>query len=226
MTEPGDQRTPAADGRSRFRASHADREQAVEVLKVAFVQGRLDKDELDARVGQAFASRTYAELAAVTADITADIPAGPTAAPPSREPARTQNAQHRAKGSHTARDVTIGLVLGLIVAAVIVFGGLLQYVAFGMFGLPVLAVLPLVRLANWSQQPRSRGQLPPRPGQDGQAPEVQAPGQASHDPLPPPDRPDQARADLRTDSSRPGGSHVSGRGARTPRGMRPVTDAV
>jgi hypothetical protein len=31
------------------------------VLKAAFVQGRLTKDELDARVGQAFASRTYAQ---------------------------------------------------------------------------------------------------------------------------------------------------------------------
>jgi hypothetical protein len=53
-----------------MRASRADREQVVEVLKAAFVQGRLAQDELDARVGQAFAARTYGELAAVTADIT------------------------------------------------------------------------------------------------------------------------------------------------------------
>ena len=32
------------------------------MLKAAFVQGRVTKDEFDARVGQAFASRTYAEL--------------------------------------------------------------------------------------------------------------------------------------------------------------------
>ena len=37
------------------------------MLKAAFVQGRLTKDELDARVGQTFASRTYADLAALTA---------------------------------------------------------------------------------------------------------------------------------------------------------------
>ena len=60
----------------RFRASDADREQVIDTLKVAFVQGRLTRDELDARAGQTFASRTYAELAAVTAD----IPAGPPAA--------------------------------------------------------------------------------------------------------------------------------------------------
>jgi hypothetical protein len=68
----------ATDGTDRLRASHADREQAIEVLKAAFVQGRLDKHELDARVGRAFASRTYLELAAVTAD----IPPGPIPAKP------------------------------------------------------------------------------------------------------------------------------------------------
>ena len=79
----------------RFRASDADREQVIDALKVAFVQGRLTKDELDARAGQTFASRTYAELAAVTAD----IPAGPPAAreraetPSAREPAGTPSAK-------------------------------------------------------------------------------------------------------------------------------------
>jgi len=46
------------------------------------VQGRLDRDEFDARIGQAVASRTYGELAAVTADIPAEL----TAALPRRPP--------------------------------------------------------------------------------------------------------------------------------------------
>ena len=62
-----------------MRASHADREQVIQTLKAAFVQGRLDRDEFDLRVGQTFASRTYAELAAVTADIPARLT---TARPP------------------------------------------------------------------------------------------------------------------------------------------------
>ena len=65
----------------RLRASHVDREQVIGVLKTAFVQGRLVKDEFDARVGQALASRTHAELAVITADIpvglTGDRPARP-----------------------------------------------------------------------------------------------------------------------------------------------------
>jgi DUF1707 SHOCT-like domain len=60
---------PVAAGLARLRASDADRERVVEALKIAFVQGRLTKDELDRRAGLAFVSRTYAELAVATADI-------------------------------------------------------------------------------------------------------------------------------------------------------------
>ena len=66
MTGPDEEATA---GRGHLRAAHADREHAITALKAAFVQGRLNKDELDARAGQAFASRTYAELAALTADL-------------------------------------------------------------------------------------------------------------------------------------------------------------
>jgi hypothetical protein len=84
MAGPGDEIT-AAQGqvRGEFRASHADREQVIEVLKAAFVQGRLGKDEFDLWVGRAFAARTHAELAVVTASLPAE-PA--TARPPT--PAR------------------------------------------------------------------------------------------------------------------------------------------
>jgi len=36
-------------GRGRLRAGHADREQMIEALKDAFVQGRLTREELDVR---------------------------------------------------------------------------------------------------------------------------------------------------------------------------------
>ena len=70
MAGPGDEIAAGGGGRGRLRASHADREQVIEVLKAAFVQGRLDRGEFDLRVGRALASRTYADLAALTADIT------------------------------------------------------------------------------------------------------------------------------------------------------------
>ena len=79
MAEPGGE-IAAGAGRSQLRASHAEREQAIGLLKVAFVQGRLAKDEFDLRVGSALTSRTRTELAALTAD----IPAGLTGAQPPR----------------------------------------------------------------------------------------------------------------------------------------------
>ena len=73
MARPGDE-IPADAGRDgHLRASRADREQVIDVLKVAFVQDRLTKSELGARVGRALAARTYAELAAVTAGIPAPL---------------------------------------------------------------------------------------------------------------------------------------------------------
>jgi hypothetical protein len=57
----------------RLRAGHADRERAIDVLKAAFAEGRLNQDEYTDRVGIVHASRTYAELTAVTVD----LPVGP-----------------------------------------------------------------------------------------------------------------------------------------------------
>jgi Domain of unknown function (DUF1707) len=51
----------------RMRASDADRERAVEALEAGYHEGLLTSAELDARTGQVFASRTYAELTAATA---------------------------------------------------------------------------------------------------------------------------------------------------------------
>jgi hypothetical protein len=77
---------PGALGCGHLRACHADREQVIVVLKAAFVQGRLGKDELNTRVGQALAARTYADLATLTAD----LPAGLAVAEPSSQPARAR----------------------------------------------------------------------------------------------------------------------------------------
>src|SRR5580692_10259756 len=76
--EPGDELAASAASRGYLRVSHAEREQVIGTLKAAFVHGMLAKDEFDLRIGEAFASRTYAELAAVTAD----LPAGLAAAEP------------------------------------------------------------------------------------------------------------------------------------------------
>jgi hypothetical protein len=62
-------REPEVAGPGCFRASHADREHVLGILKFAYVQGMLTKDEFDQRVGQTLGSRTYSQLASVTADL-------------------------------------------------------------------------------------------------------------------------------------------------------------
>lgn len=81
MTGPGDEMAAGAGGHSHLRTSHADREQVIGMFKAAFVQGRLPKDEFDLRVGQALASQTYADLAAVTADILGGLTRAQSPAP-------------------------------------------------------------------------------------------------------------------------------------------------
>jgi hypothetical protein len=52
-----------------MRASSADVDRSIDVLKTSFVEGRLTKQELEQRVGQVLTSRFFAELMVVTADL-------------------------------------------------------------------------------------------------------------------------------------------------------------
>ncbi|MEV8453748.1 DUF1707 domain-containing protein [Streptomyces sp. NPDC052095] len=58
-----------ASAAARMRASDADREAVVEQLREAAAEGRIDLDELDTRLGQALAAKTYADLAPLTEDL-------------------------------------------------------------------------------------------------------------------------------------------------------------
>jgi hypothetical protein len=129
--KPGDDMAAAAAGRGRLRASHADREHVLDVLKAAFVQGRLIKDEFDMRVGQTFASRTYAELAALTAD----IPAGLIGAQPLRKPAGARAPHPQNKVVNSCACATLAI---LALAAALFTGN------FGLFFAVVAAILGIL----------------------------------------------------------------------------------
>jgi Domain of unknown function (DUF1707)/Domain of unknown function (DUF4190) len=58
-----------------LRASDADREATVERLHAAAVEGRLDADELEERLSQAYAARWCSELVPLTTDVTPPAPA-------------------------------------------------------------------------------------------------------------------------------------------------------
>ncbi len=209
----------------RMRASHEDREQVIEVLKDAFAQGRLTQDELDTRAGQAFASRTYSELAALTADIPAEPPAesavGP-AARPAGTPARTLAKAVLRSGICLLVPFALAGVIALTSATGLVPLAFLSGVAAviaasGFLGYGVVDA--------W-QERRSRGQLPPRPRRDGWGLEGGPPGRTGRDPAPPGARTDQTRVDLRTNRPDRDRRHPSGRGLRAPRGTRLIAGAA
>jgi Domain of unknown function (DUF1707) len=72
---------PAAVAGEELRASHADRDQVVELLRVAAGDGRLSAEELDDRLERALTARTYADLAGLTADL--PVTPGAAVVPPS-----------------------------------------------------------------------------------------------------------------------------------------------
>jgi hypothetical protein len=250
ITGPEDERPAAIGGRGHLRASRTDRERVIELLKAAFVQERLDNDEFEARVVQAFASRTYAELAAVTADIPADLPVAGVAAveraaavPAVVEPAAAVPAvvgPTSTPGRTLAKAAFRACLCVLVAAALVGVAFLTQNPVFAVYGVPAAAIavsgfLGYGVIDAW-QERLSRPQLRPGPGQPGGGLGNERHSPISHGQSSPSTRadptlqdrthPDQTRTDLRIRRPQPGRPHPSGRSSRTPRGIRPVPDAV
>jgi Domain of unknown function (DUF1707) len=64
-----EQSSPWADPEDAARAADADREAVAERLRIAAGEGRIDLAELDERLDQAYAAKTYGQLRAVVADL-------------------------------------------------------------------------------------------------------------------------------------------------------------
>ena len=131
-TGPWDPRPVA--GRSRLRASDADREHVVDTLKDAFVQGMLDKDEFDIRAGRALTSRTFAELT----EITRDIPL-PTRLTGPRPPQSARAPARKTVNKKAVAWATCAIVLppALSAAFLTYYGGFLVLFLFAFIGLTV-----------------------------------------------------------------------------------------
>lgn len=150
-TGPGGER--AAVGRhGHLRAAHSDREHVIDVLKAAFVEGRLTKDELATRVGQTLASRTYADLAALTAD----IPAWRTLARPLRTAVRP------AVSSMARWGACLAIGPAVLVGAYFTKNAHLAKWLFVFVIVYYLALMVAgVAILDSRYQKRCRGQLPP-----------------------------------------------------------------
>lgn len=153
---PGDLMA-APDGNSRMRTSRAEREQVIDALKAAFVQGRLTKDEFDARVARALVPQTHAELATLTDD----LPAGTALVAPPRPSGLARAGAY------------VTILAGLCLVAAIsngdgnpltVLGGVLFFSPVWLLALAGLLALH-ARLDRRAARP-----LPPGPGPKAQGP--------------------------------------------------------
>jgi Domain of unknown function (DUF1707) len=227
----------AAGGRGRMLAGRADRDEAVDLLKTAYVQERLTKDELDARVARALAARTYADLAAVTADIPPEIAAAPVpavpaavlpAAAPASTPARTLGRAVRRTGMCLAGSLV--LIAYIVVTHpgtnpspfdILALWGVIMGIvaASGFLGYGVIDAVTEWR-AGRAGGSRPGGLAPGGPPFSGPALGSSGPGDAG----PASAGPDGARpagpqaSGAARDGSRPGGSGPGGTG---PAGARP-----
>ena len=132
--EPAGFGTPGF-GPPGMRASAADRDRVTDVLKGAFGEGRLSKDEFDERCTQVMDARTYGELAPIIADLPSGVGFGPLPMPyPPYPPMATS---------------TSGLATGALAC------GILEIFTGGMTAIPAVVLGHMAR--NEIRQTGKRG---------------------------------------------------------------------
>jgi uncharacterized protein DUF1707/uncharacterized protein DUF4190 len=105
-------------------ASAADRDQMIDLLKNAFGEGRLTKDEFDERCTQVMDARTYGDLAPIVADLPGGFGAAPAVPYQPYEPAIGQ---------------TSGLAAGALVC------GILELFTAGLTAIPAVILGHMAR---------------------------------------------------------------------------------
>jgi hypothetical protein len=103
----------------------------IDLLKAAFVQGRLDQDEFDARVGQVLVSRTHWDLAAVTFDIPAELIGALPRRPPVRARRRVPMNTAVSAGALVVVMANVGMIAALLIGSAV---GVIAVAVFTVIG--------------------------------------------------------------------------------------------
>jgi hypothetical protein len=77
--------------RADLRCADRDRDECVERLRAAAMEGRLDHEELEERLAAAYSAKTYGDLTRLVADVTLPAARPVTAPPVFVQPARRMN---------------------------------------------------------------------------------------------------------------------------------------
>jgi hypothetical protein len=181
---PGDETGETGDPR-------AERDQLLEALKAAFVEGRLGKDELVHRVGQALAA--YDELDGLAADLparrAAARPAGPAPASSVVEsPEVTREAYNRGLVARCTFGGAGAVMVAVFIVVTAVSGNpFVGFIAGGALGAVVLVFIGAIStLLLWALESSgggsSRRKRPPRARSAQRMAAAEQPGQPRRDP--------------------------------------------
>jgi hypothetical protein len=109
-----------------MRAADADRERTLDALRAAYGEGRLTKEEFDARSAAAMAARTYSELTALVAD----VPVGPVGqAPLSYQPPGGYYPAPQPPANGLAGASLVCSIIGLLMPLLLIPGVVMGHVA-------------------------------------------------------------------------------------------------
>jgi hypothetical protein len=106
---PPDRPTP------QLRASDADRDKAAQRLREAAVEGRLDSDELEQRIGDVYSAKWLADLDRLTADVTPLPPPDPAPLPAAPPPPHCY-------APYPIAQTTNGLAVAALISSLVGFG--------------------------------------------------------------------------------------------------------
>ena len=107
-----------------MRAAAADRERTIDVLKAAYGEGRLTKEEFDARSARVMTALTYGELAAIVAD----LPAGPGGPPVLYQPSAYYPVP-RQPTNGLAGGSLVCSIIGLLMPLLLIPGVIMGHIA-------------------------------------------------------------------------------------------------
>lgn len=130
---------PAVDPVAGMRASNADRERTVDVLKSGFAEGRLTPDEYNDRVGAVYRALTYGELSGIVQD----LPSGPMPVPYLTQAPALPAAFAAHPVDPFAPPMRIRRTSGLAAAALVL--GLAEFPTLGFTAIPALVCGHLAR---------------------------------------------------------------------------------
>ncbi|WP_405145016.1 DUF1707 domain-containing protein [Sphaerisporangium sp. NBC_01403] len=147
------------DERRDVRVSDSDREAAAERLGSAVTEGRLNLQEYDDRLGRAYQSVTYGDLADLFVDLPASAPgpvaaapAAPQAVPASSEAEATLPRWLRVVWTIWAVKVMINLTVWVLVS--LSDGSLVYFWPMWVIGPPAAALLVLTTIVTHSRRDR------------------------------------------------------------------------